>query len=260
MGVVFLALRNANGLLVALKTVKPAMVGSKVQIERFLREARILEQLDHSNIVAFREMGETKGLLYFAMDFVPGTDVSDLQAQNGGPLPVARAVGLACQMLEGLEYAHARKIVHRDIKPANLLVEQRGGRDVLRVTDFGLARTYQASQISGLMMGGDIGGTVAFMAPEQVTHFRDAKPPVDQYAASATLYRLLTNQNIYNLTGQLPQQLLMIMQDDPVPILSRRADLPRELAAIIHRGIARNPGDRFADVKAMRLALAEFSR
>jgi serine/threonine protein kinase len=258
MGVVYLGLRSTDGSLAAVKTVKPAVLGSKVQVERFLREARILEQLEHPNIVPFREMGDAGGLLYFAMDFVPGTDVAALMDRHRGPLPVPRAVGLACQMLEGLEYAHARKIVHRDIKPANLLVETKDGRDLLRVTDFGLARTYHASQISGLTMSGDFGGTAAFMPPEQVTNFREAKPSADQYSAAATLYHLLTDRNIYNLPREIPAQLMMIIYDEPVPILSRRPELPKELAAIVHRALSKDPEGRFADVRAMRAALERF--
>src|SRR5262249_39332353 len=144
----------------------------------------------HPNIVAFQEMGESEGRLYFAMDYVRGTDAAALLKEHG-PLPVARAVGLVRQMLRALDYAHAKQFVHRDIKPANLLVAGAGGQETARLADFGLARVYQASQLSGLTMTGDIGGTVAFMAPEQITNYREAKPPVDQYAAAASLYNLL---------------------------------------------------------------------
>lgn len=258
MGVVYLALREADGALLAVKAVRPAVAGSGVQIERFLREARILEQLDHPHIVAFRATGESNGLLYFAMDIVRGTDASALRKTHGGPLSVARAVGLVCQMLEALAYAHARGFVHRDIKPANLLVEDRGGREVARLSDFGLARTYQASQMSGLTMRNDMGGTMAYMAPEQITHFREAKPPADQYSAAGTLYKLLTDRPVYDLPRQSSQQILMILQEDPVPILDRRPDLPPDLAAVIHRALAREPEARFPDVTAFRAALEPF--
>src|SRR5207249_1119084 len=82
--------------------------------------------------------------------------------------------------------------VHRDIKPANLMVTQVNGRETIKLADFGLARVYQASELSGLTMMGDMGGTLAFMAPEQITNFRDAKPAADLYAVAATLYNLIT--------------------------------------------------------------------
>lgn len=260
MGVVYLAVREADGGLLAVKTIRPAVAGSAVQIERFLREARILEQLDHPHIVAFRAMDEERGSFYFAMDFVQGSDAGNLQKTLGGPLPIARAVRLACQVLEGLEYAHSRGFVHRDVKPANILVEDREGRDLARLADFGLARTYQASRMSGLTISGDLGGTMAYIAPEQITHFREVKPPADQYAAAASLYRLLTDTPVHDLPRQHAQQILKILQNEPVPIRDRRPDLLPELASVIHRALAREPADRFSDVAAFRAALEPFSR
>jgi serine/threonine-protein kinase len=259
MGVVSLAVRQADGGVVALKTIIPRMAGTDTQVQRFLREARILKQLDHPNIVAFRDMGESDGQLYFAMDFVRGIDAAVLLKENGR-LPVGRAVRLVCQMLLALDYAHARRFVHRDLKPANLLVADEPGGEVARLADFGLARTYQASQMSGLTMTGDVGGTVAFMAPEQITNYREAKPSVDQYAAAGTLYNLLTAKFPFDLPKNPQQRLLMILQDDPVPIRDRRPDLPAGLAEAVDRALAREPGDRFADVKTLRQALWPFAR
>jgi hypothetical protein len=259
MGVVYLAERSADGSKVALKTIIPANAGSKGQVERFLREARILQQLDHPHIVAFREMGESNRLLYFAMDFVPGTDAGRL-VKTSGPLPVGRAVSLVCQMLDALAYAHSKRFVHRDIKPANLLVATDGGRDVARLADFGLARVYQASQLSGLTMTGDVGGTVAFMAPEQITNYREVKPPVDQYAAAASLYNLLTGKYVFDLPGNPQQRLLMILQDEPVPLCERRPDLPRELGEVVHQALVKEPGERFGSVNEFRKALLPFRK
>lgn len=257
MGRVYLALRKTDNTVVALKAVEPAVRGNKVQMERFLREAEILRQLDHPHIVAFREMGQSQGVLFFAMDYVPGVDAGRL-VERDGPLDIARAVRLACELLEALQYAHARQFVHRDVKPANLMVTTQDGREAVKVVDFGLARVYQASRLSGLTITGQVGGTAAFMAPEQISDFRDARPPVDQYAAAATLYYLLTGKHVYDYPASSQKRLLMILQDDPVPLRSRRADLPEALAAVIHRALAREPGERFPDAAALRQALLPF--
>jgi serine/threonine-protein kinase len=256
MGVVYLA-RRADGTLAALKTIIPAVAGSKSQVDRFLREADVLRQLDHPHIVAFRTLGEAAGRLYFAMDYVQGTDASRL-LKEGGPFPVARAAWLLCQLLEALDYAHARRFVHRDIKPANLLVTQEGGREAVKLADFGLARVYQASKLSGLTLDGHLGGTVAFMAPEQVTHFREVRPPVDQYAAGATLYNLLTGRFPYDLAPTLQQQIAQILQQDPIPLRARRPDLPPGLADVVQQALAREPQARFPDARVMRQALLPF--
>jgi serine/threonine-protein kinase len=256
MGVVYLALRAADGAVVALKTIMPAGDVSRQAVERFLREADILRQLDHPHIVAFRDLGEAAGQLYFAMDYVPGIDARRLLKEQG-PWPVARAVGLVCQLLEALEHAHGRGFVHRDVKPANLLVTAVDGREEGKVVDFGLARVYQASKLSGLTLAGQVGGTAAFTAPDQILNFRESKPPVDQYATAATLYNLLTGRYVHDFPAAFQERLLLILSQPAVPIQSRRADLPSRLAAVIHRGLEKEPADRFADVRQMRQALLD---
>jgi serine/threonine protein kinase len=141
MGVVYLARHLATGRDVALKMIRPKGGVEPEDVERFLREARILQQLDHPNIVAFRDMSEAEGKLYFAMDYVPGTDAAALLRRDG-VLAVGRALDLTSQLLEGLAYAHARGFVRRDVKPGNLLVTRQGEREHAVALDFGLARTY----------------------------------------------------------------------------------------------------------------------
>lgn len=261
MGTVHLARRLSDGLEVALKMVNNAGNASGAQIARFLREASILEQLDHPNIVRFLEMGEAHGRPFFAMDYVAGVSAAKL-VKGKSPLPVKSAVRIVTQVLRGLEHAHERRFVHRDIKPGNILIgesERAEGKKIVKLADFGLARVYQASRLSGLTLHGDIGGTVAYMPPEQITNYREVSPAADQYSAAATLYFLLTGQPVYDFAASELEPLVLILQEDPIPIQDRRGDISDDLAETIHRGLMREPRHRFADVAAFREALGEHS-
>ncbi len=254
MGIVYLAQRNSDGSHAAVKMIRPAVVASHRETERFLREARILQQLRHPKIVSFHESGQAADTLFFVMDYVEGTTAWQILKQ-GGPLPIARAVGLICQALQALAYAHAQGFVHRDVKPGNLLV---GVGDECRLADFGLARAYQTSSLSGLTMMGDIGGSIPYMPPEQITDYREARPPADQYAAAATLYHLLTRRYAFDF-GDTPshQKLAKILCEKPVPIQKRRPGISRSLAAAIHRAMEKAPEKRFPSVADFEKALLE---
>jgi serine/threonine-protein kinase len=257
MGVVYLARREDDGSPAAVKMIRPAVQEAGPVVARFLREADILRGLRHPHIVAFREAGESGGLLYFVMEYVPGKSAAEL-VQQEGPLPVGRAVALTCQLLEALAHAHGQGFVHRDIKPGNVLVAPEAGREAAKLADFGLARAYQASPLSGLTMTGASGGTPAFMPPEQVLDFRSVRPAADQYAAAATLYHLLTARPLYDGVTKAVDLFVRILQADPVPLRQRRPDLPEALAAAVRRALARKPEERFPDVGALRAALQPF--
>jgi serine/threonine-protein kinase len=258
MGVVQLARRTSDGALVALKTIIPDAASTPEDIAKFLREARILSELRHPHIVRCVEVGDSAGYVYFAMEHVPGCDADRLVRKLGGPLPVARAVRLTCQLLDGLAYAHSRRFVHRDIKPSNLLVTVRDGEEVWKLADFGLARVYQSSRLSGLTITGDFGGTLAFMPPEQITRYRDVLPTSDIYSAGATLYYLLTRRYVHDFPKRTELRILKILEEEPVPIRSRREDLPRALADIIDRCLEREPEDRYLGAQSLREALLPF--
>ena len=259
MGVVYLARREADGSSVALKMIKPVVDAREVVLGRFLREASILRKLDHPHIVRFLDIGFVEGRLYFAMEYVEGTSAADaLKAR--GPLSIPAAVGLACQVLRALSYAHALGFVHRDIKPANILTAKQDGKSRAKLADFGLAKIYQESSLSGMSVTGQMGGTLAYMPPEQITHFREARPPADIYSIGATLYTLLTGRRILDFKGRAEQQVARILFEEPTPIQAHRPEIPDVLARIIHRALAKAPADRFPDAKAMKDALVPFAK
>jgi serine/threonine-protein kinase len=259
MGAVYRAVRTADGVPVAVKTILPSPGVSPRQVEKFLREARILAALDHPHIVTHLDSGLAGGAVFLVMELIDGTDAKRL-VQARGPLGVSAAVKLACAVLSALGHAHDAGIVHRDVKPANVLVGGAGGRRTAKLADFGLARAYDECKLSGLTFQGEVGGTPAFMAPEQVTHFREVKPAADQYAAAATLYHLLTGAYTHDLARDVGGQFAQIVSESPVPIRDRRPDLPPALAAAVHRALEQSPADRYPDVLAFRRALLPFTR
>jgi serine/threonine-protein kinase len=258
MGVVLRARRERDGGLTAIKTITPAPGASRKQIDRFLREAKILARLKHANIVAFHDVGEAGDLVYLAMELVEGPNLGErLRAQ--GPHDVSTGVRIICHILSGLAHAHASGFVHRDIKPSNILIGPAAEKRIAKLADFGLARVFESSHLSGLTMQGEVGGTPAYMAPEQVTHYREVKPAADQYSIAATLYKILTDQYTRDLPKDLGAQLALIVTSEPVPITQRRADIPPKLAQVIHKALAREPGERYPDVMAFRQELKRFA-
>ena len=258
MGVVYRAVRDADGRAVAIKVIEPAAGVSRKDAQRFLREAKITAELEHKHIVRGFESGECDGFLYLTMELLTGPDLA-ATVKERGLLDVTTAVRLTMHALDGLAHAHAKGYVHRDIKPANLLLDGPKNRRVLKIADFGLARAYNECGISGVTMQGEVGGTPAFMAPEQVTHYRDVKPAADQYAAAATLYYLLCGQFVLDFGATAHARMIQIATDARIPILRRRAEVPAELATVIGKGLALDAKARYADVTALRDALRPFA-
>lgn len=259
MGVVYLATREADGVEVALKSITPQGAVTRRNVDRFLREASILMRLDHPNVVRFRDLGTAGGKLFFTMDYVPGTDAQRL-LQERGKWSVRSAARTMLEVLNGLSYAHEQGFVHRDIKPANILLGKGEKGYSIKLADFGLARIYQASQISGLSNEGEFGGTLRYMPPEQMTDYRNVTPASDQFSAAATLYHLLTGNYIHDLdaNGRLP--VVRVLEGEAVPIRNRRFELPEELAQVIHRALAREPAERFDNVVDFADALRPFAK
>ncbi|MBY0232019.1 MAG: protein kinase [Gemmataceae bacterium] len=251
MGIVFLATRLADNQAVAIKAVSPAVAPSGDALARFQREMAILERLTHPHIVRFLQTGESGGLLFFVMEYVEGTSASAAVREHG-PFAPERVVRIGCQLLEALAHAHLQGFVHRDVKPGNLLLTP---DDSVKLADFGLGRTYQASMMSGLTISGQPGGTPGFMPPEQVLDFRSARPAADQYGAAATLYFMLTGQMVYEPARSTAELLTRILAEEPIPLRPAPGPSLGRLGPVLCRALARDPRHRYPDVLAFRDAL-----
>jgi serine/threonine-protein kinase len=257
MGNVYLGERIVDRLCVAIKQIHHAAPAKAV--DQFLREVKILGELRHPNIVKFIEAARVEDVPFLVMEYVEGVDAQSL-VRSRGSLPVRSAVRICLQVASGLDHAHQAGIVHRDVKPSNILIGGPKSGRIAKIADFGLARAYEASQLSGLTLNGEIGGTPAFMPPEQITHYRDVTPVADQYSLGATLYYLLTDTYIHDFPegSQAANRLVTIMTEPPVPIRERRADLPAELAAVIERSLEKDPGGRYPTLIEFQRALLPF--
>jgi serine/threonine-protein kinase len=165
---------------------------------------------------------------------------------------------MACQVLKGLEQAHSLGFVHRDIKPENILIARLPEGLVAKISDFGLAKSFRGLGLSGLTFSGEMRGTVPFMPPEQMLDFKTVTPSGDLYATAATLYYLISGQFIYDQVGDGGDLIRTLLEEPPVPIQQRRADVPSGLAAVLQKCLSRDPKDRYPTAAALRQALRRF--
>ena len=258
MGVVFQARGNETGRMVALKLIVPESAATRSAIDRFLREMSVISQLKHPNIVEWLEQGMTRGQLWFAMEYVAGTNLESLANAEPGRYSILQACRMASQVLKGLEHAHSLGFVHRDIKPENILIGSSPAGLVAKISDFGLAKSFRGIGLSGLTFSGEMRGTIPFMPPEQMLDFKAVQPIGDLYSTAATLYYLIAGQFIYDEVAEGGDLIRMLLEDPPVPIEDRRPDVPPALARVLAKGLARDPSDRYPTASALRRALRPF--
>lgn len=251
MGQVFKAQHRHMERLVAIKLLPAALTKDDDAVRRFQREVKAAAKLSHPNIVQAHDASVQRGVWYLVMEYVAGRDLASVVG-GAGPLPIAQALDYIRQAAVGLSYAHENGVVHRDVKPANLLLDKKG---VVKILDLGLARfDGQAVAEEGLTASGLVMGTVDYMAPEQAfdTHTADAR--ADVYSLGCTLFRLLTNRNMYE--GETLVQKLMAHQQRAIPSLSAaRPDVPATLIPIFERLIAKQPAERYQTMAEVVAAL-----
>lgn len=244
MGVVYRAEHVRLGRKAALKVVAPQIAREPKFRERFLRESRTAGSLDHPNVVPLYDAGEADGVLYIAMRFVDGVDLSSLIATEG-KLDPARTARIVAQVASALDAAHEAGLVHRDVKPSNVLLPARGaGRgEHAYLGDFGLTKRVLSE--SGVTGSSAFIGTIAYVAPEQIEG-KAVDARADQYSLACLVYECLTGHRPFERETDIAT--LYAHLRDPFPSVGEAVADPTmraDLDAALGRAGSKNPQDRF---------------
>jgi uncharacterized RDD family membrane protein YckC len=251
MGAVYEAEQRETGRRVALKVLGHTLDTPEMR-QRFLREGQLAAAIRHPNSVAVFSAEEIEGAPVIAMELVPDGTLRD-RVKRTGPLPVAEAVDIVLQIIDGLEAAHAGGVLHRDIKPANCFVAPDG---TVKVGDFGLSISTLVKAEQQLTQPGAVLGTPAFASPEQL-RAQEIDVRSDIYSVGATLYFLLTGQPTHD-AGTLVALIAAVLERDSIDPQKLRPELPGTLSRVVMRCLARNAGARFANYSELRAALLPF--
>lgn len=243
---------------VALKLLRKQHHQRWASKKRFEREARALAQLSHPNIVAVTDCGVDGGAPFLVMELLQG---ESLEARlRRGAMPPSVACRHALELLEGLAYAHERGFVHRDVKPANVFIARAEGQtERLKLLDFGLAKVVEkTSKDAAITRHGEVCGTPAYMAPEQITgEPSDAR--TDVYAAGLLFFQMLAGRPAF---GGEEFEVLRQHMVEPVPRLAELIEptLGQLLDGLVQRATSKDPKARFPDARAMSDALKDVAR
>lgn len=234
MGTVYRAFDPAIERTVALKVLLKTLAGIRNAVERFIREGRIMEKLNHPNIVRIYGLGKTAYTYYISMELVQGRTLAD--HITAGDLTLPRTASIIEQLFEAVQYLHSQGILHRDIKPSNVLLTP---NDLVKITDFGISRDVQEFRNLHLTQDASLIGTPQFMAPEQLLG-AEASELTDQYSLARTILAIFEG-------GELNMP--------PKPLHEVRPDLPRQLGEALERCMHVYPAERFPSIEAARHAV-----
>ena len=245
MGTVYLAEHVKMGRKSAVKVMNPGMVNDADAISRFNREAANASRINHPNVAAVYDFGETKdGLIYLAMEFVEGPSLTSV-IEKEGSLPPARAAEITRQAGEALAVAHDMGIVHRDLKPDNIMLAKgRDGSDVVKIVDFGIAKAAEAEN-QKVTKTGLVVGTPEYMSPEQLAGDKlDGRS--DTYSLALVSFAMMT--------GQLPfpaetaqESMIKRLTDAPKQLAEMKAGVawPPELQSVMDKALERDAANRY---------------
>ncbi|WP_165067000.1 serine/threonine-protein kinase [Paludisphaera rhizosphaerae] len=249
MGVVYKATHETTGRPAAVKVIQGEVASNTKMLERFNREAEIVKQFRHPNIVRWLATGKFRGTYYFAMEYVEGVTLDRL-LQERGDLPWRVVVDLGIQICDALQYAHQQGIVHRDLKPSNLMVTKEGR---IKLTDFGIAKDLDRT---ALTLPGRTLGTAAYMAPEQIRGTPAVSHKTDLYALGALLYQMLVGQPPFS--GATAMMLMHCHLNETPPRPSAKVqEIPKALDNVVVSLMAKAPADRPWDAEAVAVILRD---
>ena len=236
MGIVYKAMDNRIGRLVAIKMMTGGFAENPDLLKRFYREAQSTGMLQHPNIVIVYDLGDQEGNPYLVMEYLEGEPLDKMIASRK-PMTIVQKLDYIIQCCNGLNYAHQRGIVHRDIKPANLMVLKDGSA---KIVDFGIARIGDNS----LTRTGQVVGTITYMSPEQI-NAQVVDGRTDIFSAGVMLYELLTNALPFD-GKDTAATLLKIIHEPPPPLKNYLQDYPPDLEEILNRALAKDREERYA--------------
>ncbi len=254
MGVVYRAIDNKLNRDVAIKTMVAHLRTPKFQ-QRFETEAKSLALINHKGVTRVYDFGISEDTPYLVMDYIEGQTLNTIA--DGKPLESARAAEIVMQLADALHACHEQGIIHRDVKPANVIMTPKG---VAKLTDFGIAKQRDDSDIRRLTSTGEIMGTPAYMAPEQASGvIKKVGPATDVYGAGAVLYELLTGRPPF-LSHDPVQIVLMVLGNQPVAPRALQPHIPKDLENIVLKALEKKPADRYATGEQLAKDLGRFLR
>ena len=240
---------------VAVKIMNPMLASDPIVRERFRREARSAQKLAHPNIIEIYDQGDTEdGTAYIVMELLQGESLAPVISRR--PLEIDRAIHIMIQIARGVARAHDLEIIHRDIKPENIfLCRREDGSDLVKVLDFGIARSRQDSRLTGQ---GELFGTPQYMAPERIVG-KDSGGSGDIYALGVVFFEMLTGELPFN-APDIATFFVKHMEEPPLPVRSLNARVPEKLEELIQRMLAKAPGDWPVDAHRVHQDLLEIIR
>jgi serine/threonine protein kinase len=254
MGGVYKAVHTL-GQLVALKILPASKARNQHVLGRFQREARLLTQLDHPNVVRAYQFGEANGVHFIGMEYLEGETLDEVLSRRKR-LPAAEAARVVHQALNGLQHLHEKRMIHRDLKPANLMLTPAATKPdttwdaTVKILDVGLGRelfaenTPEAQIETQLTAEGAVLGTPDYLAPEQARDARSADVRSDLYSLGCVLYHCVSGRPPFPETN-IMTQMLKHATEKAAPLASLVPDVPVGLQAVVDRMLAKSPDDRY---------------